>query len=184
MVKRKFALPGSFYRTEAKVFQDQDINTRLTSNFEYLTWYLNTQVQLDVGSNWQDWTPTYVNITEGNGTRVARFTVWNNIVHIYFRLTFGTTTTIDGSGVTISTPVSPSSNYVAAKNTIGTAIYTDDSSNDQWVGHIRLDSSTTFGARFLKVVSSDVLDAALSGSAPFTWATSDQIAFSGTYETV
>ena len=56
---------------------------------------------------WQTWTPSYSGITVGNGSVVARYQQIGKTVTVFFKLTFGTTTSVSNYG-TFSQPVTAS----------------------------------------------------------------------------
>jgi hypothetical protein len=56
---------------------------------------------------WQAWTPSYSGITVGNGSVVARYQQIGKTVTVFFKLTFGTTTSVSNYG-TFSQPVTAS----------------------------------------------------------------------------
>ena len=59
----------------------------------------------------QSWTPTLGNITIGNGTVVAKYQQFGDIVHWMLQLTLGSTTSFSGS-IYVSAPVTPNSDIV------------------------------------------------------------------------
>jgi hypothetical protein len=56
---------------------------------------------------WQAWTPTYSNVTVGNGSIVARYQQIGKLVTVFFKLNIGTTTSVSNYG-TIALPVQAS----------------------------------------------------------------------------
>ncbi len=132
--------------------------------------------------NWRDWTPSFVNITVGNGTVVARYVRMNGLVSVRFQFTLGSTSSI-GSSPTISLPVVASSvGDTVALNTLGNAEFSDNSPSATRHGHVRLQSTTTWRPATYVVVSSRIGEASLGTTEPFTWAVNDHFYCSFTYE--
>ncbi len=128
-----------------------------------------------------DWTPAAVGgLTIGNGTISGRYKELDDIVIGYFNLIFGTTTAITG-GVTVDLPVTASSNYVAGKNSIGTA-FLSDFTGSSYAGVIRLAGTGSMGVLAQNASGTYLSLANLSSTIPFTWNTTDRIAFSFAYE--
>jgi hypothetical protein len=73
------------------------------------------QTKLAIGNTvigtYTAYTPTWNNVTVGNGTVVSYFSRVNNLVHFHGRLTWGSTTSCSGS-INVSLPVSIGTNFV------------------------------------------------------------------------
>ena len=142
------------------------------------------------GAAWQSvnnftfaaWTPTLTNITQGNGTLVARYGQIGKLVVGYFVLTFGSTTSITGTPQ-ISYPVTMSTSYpatvdqpqgIANFQDTGTALYSGVvnayRNNGTWFLYPWNASGTYLG------------QSNLSSTVPFTWTTNDVISFTFCYE--
>jgi hypothetical protein len=125
---------------------------------------------------WQVWTPTWTNLSVGNGSVIARYAQVGKLVFYNISLTFGTTTSISG-GVSVNYPV----NATAASMITGTGVVLDSSASKffQVLTFLVSTSSQTF------LVDYGAADGSLAGitaSAPFVWTTSDGIFVSGLYE--
>jgi len=122
---------------------------------------------------WQTWTPTLVNITEGNGTLNCRQMRIGDTVHLYFEFTLGSTSSI-GSGPRVEYPVTPRDDPagVGRAEDTGTVFYPLNiyhSASDMKLG------TYTAGGTYTQITS-------LTSTLPFTWTTGDRIVFSITYE--
>jgi hypothetical protein len=127
---------------------------------------------------WTSYTPTFTNLTVGNGTLDAKYLrIDNKLMFVRLQLDFGSTTSISGS-VWLSLPSgSTSSKFVPTTcwyNDSGTAsytgvAYTSVSDTNIYLGAIKSDSTYTTVAN-------------LSSTVPMTWATNDSIRFLITYE--
>ncbi len=132
---------------------------------------------------WQTWTPTFTNLTEGNGTVIARYVQLGKVIHARFEITFGSTTTIDGSGPTISTPVTATSAFADDRNNIG-GVYILDSGTGVFLGAMRLSTIDRFQPLVLNHQTNVtyIRDDVLTSAIPMTWTTSDMLTFTATYE--
>jgi len=126
------------------------------------------------GGNWQTWTPTLTNITLGNGTVTARYRRINNTVEIFFRLVFGSTSSMGTAPyfnlpvnlVYRDYPVSITINDFGTANYLGFGILAD---NNCYMHNLGVGG--TFG------VQSNI-----TSTAPMTWTTNDTIALVARYE--
>lgn len=130
-------------------------------------------------SGYQDWTPTYTNLTVGNGTVVAKYAQRGKVVSGYFEFVLGSTSSV--GDVRISPPVTPSSNYTTARHFVGDLVMNDNTGN-QNIGRVRLETTTQL--RMLPHIAdgSYTRVTAMSSSVPFTWATSDLLSCNFEYE--
>ncbi len=134
----------------------------------------------DVGV-WKTWTPTWTNLTVGNGTVVARYVQIGDTVIAFLSLVLGSTSSVDSSPVSASLPVTEATTYDdGGANVVGQAFFIDA-------------TSTNFGGKFAlfddKVViqvhgADDTYQTIvnLNTTIPFTWTTSDIIRGQFTYE--
>lgn len=114
---------------------------------------------------WSTWTPTWTNLTIGNGTWAGRFVVDRGVLHCYGRFTFGSTTTVTG----VFHPSMPVP--LTSQGTQVSPAWAFDSSAVQWRA-----GAFTPSNYFLF----DTGRAA--AAAPFVWATGDIVQFSMTAE--
>ena len=144
------------------------------------------KITLDAGRlygtalDWKTWTPTYANITVGNGTVTARYIQIGDTVHCYFELVFGSTTTIAASA-TISAPVTASSSYPAQRAYVG-PVRMEESGVATTTGIVRLESTTTLRPIVTTASTSYTQESGVTSTVPFTWGTADRLFFSATYE--
>ena len=139
---------------------------------------LVTKAYVDRVGEWQDYTPTYSNITIGNGTVDARYTKIGKTVVVYVQITFGSTTTVDGSVVLVSFPK---------------AIYDASGVRIVGVGSLHDSGSTVYLARWMgdgmvvyentNTSNNSVQWGLIDATTPMTWATGDEIYLTATYET-
>ncbi len=131
--------------------------------------------------SWNDWTPAYTNVTKGNGTEVARFVRINKLVALHFTLTFGSSTTIDGTNPTVSLPVNASSNYTFPRNTIGDAYLFEDGVNAT-LGVVRTQTAAIMSVGIMNAAGTNVTPTNMSATAPHTWGINDILYMAALYE--
>jgi len=150
-----------------------------------LTGITNSQLSTttgEPGGSWQSWTPSYANLTVGNGSVVARYMQVGKTVHVRYSLTWGSTTTFTASSnISISPPVPISTNYTSF-STVGVSQYFDTSSSLIYTSTVTFESTSSMRP-FVTIV--DAVHARLgqvNNSAPMTWATGDVFSFYCSYE--
>jgi hypothetical protein len=128
---------------------------------------------------WQTWSPTYANLTPGNGVTTAGYTQVGKTILFRIRFVMGSTSSM-GTAPTFTLPVTSSSNYDVQAN-IG-LIYILDSGTDDYQGRVAWGSVTT--ARLLVENTSGTYNSlsAIASTVPMTWTTSDQWYATGFYE--
>lgn len=115
--------------------------------------------------SWTSYSPSWTGLTVGDGTLNARYMRLGKMVHVNIHLIFGSTTSITGAGVSLPVAVA----YRGA----GATIFYDNSVDKDYVGGIWLEGSNGY---------IDYGSSRISATVPFTWATSDQLMISATYE--
>ena len=124
------------------------------------------------------YTPTYINLTVGNGTVTANYALVGNIMTVTYVLILGSTTVIATNPV-VSLP-SGYSRAVPQDTPCGVAMLRDQGTRN-YVGFVQTN------ANGLLVYSATTSLASLdqgtvTSAAPFTWAATDQIRFTATFE--
>ena len=132
-----------------------------------------------IGAAWESYTPTFVNITVGNGVLVARYSQINKNISVAFKLTCGSTTVIGaGGGITMSLPVAAASaQYAFSASLIGTGSSYDTAGFNYMTWPLMV-STTKVG--FGYIVGNRYQEIYAVG--PFTWKTNDVLTASFTYE--
>ncbi len=117
---------------------------------------------------WTSYTPTWTNLTVGNGTLVGRYCQVGKVVTASIKLTFGSTTAITGGFVLVTIPVTG----VVNGRFIG-SLYMEDPGVTVATGFVKHDA-TTYVALVPGVSSGTYSGIAnMSSTVPFTWATND-----------
>jgi hypothetical protein len=127
---------------------------------------------------WTTWTPSYTNLTLGNGTEVAEYLVIGDLVHVRYLLTWGSTTSITGN-VSISLPVTASTSIDdpdIGGGLMGNAMLFDTSAVKPILGTPFQISSTQFRITPNIETGSYVNGGGvMQATTPFTWATTDNV---------
>ena len=131
---------------------------------------------------WQDYTPTYTNVTVGNGTVAARYQQIGTLVHVRFQFVFGSSSSIDGSAPTISLPVTSSTSGLVGTNTIVGYASLVNTGTEVVIGVSVWNSSTTIVIRVTNAGGTYSTTGNISATVPFTWTTNDEIYLDFTYE--
>ena len=136
------------------------------------------------GAAWAAWTPTWTNLTVGNGTVTARYKQLGKTVVCRVSLVWGSTTQITATNVSFSLPIT-SITYpgTAGLNTWGQARYFDQSTGaavEGFIVNFPNTSSAFFNA--YKADATYATGAGLSGTVPFSWANLDEIHAQFIYE--
>jgi hypothetical protein len=129
------------------------------------------------------WTPTFTNLTVGNGTLSGNYIQIGKFIYAWFSLTFGTTTSITGAVQVTGLPVAPAST-AAAVNAIVQANYSDASGNKFWgSSHANNNNTSRIWLSPMTVSGSYIKsDADLSSTVPFTWTSTDILSVGLAYE--
>jgi hypothetical protein len=125
---------------------------------------------------WESWTPTFTNLTVGNGTTTAKFVRIGRTVHFRLRFVFGSTSAM-GTSPNFTLPVTASSEYVI-EFPFGPALYID-AGTKAWEAFCQFNTATTGLVRHSDGAGAYTNTTA---TAPFTWTTSDYFMVSGSYE--
>jgi len=124
---------------------------------------------------WTGWTPTWTNLTVGNGALVPRFLQIGKTIVGKLTFTLGTTSAITGA-VRFTLPVSPSVFTTNVVMPIGQAFIVDVSVPTRFRRTVCLD-----GVNSTATIDDDSF-VSISGTVPMTWATGDTLALSFNYE--
>ena len=147
------------------------------------------QTKLAIGNTvigtYTAYTPTFTNLTVGNGTSTARFSRVNNIVNYFGYFTLGTTSSLSASEAKITLPVTANSIYGGINGLIMGDMTAYDASTGTWYkGEVMSIGSTTSGL-FRNFLANGVFLNNMSNvitTDPMTWTTSDQLIWNITYE--
>ena len=131
-------------------------------------------------ASWQTYTPTWTNLTKGNGTETSRYIDQNGLITWWYSLVFGSTSSM-GTTPIITLPVAAKTgtNRVPVPN-----ISMLDSGVQVVYGFMDFkDDGTDRGVFYSWNTGVNPLGGAgITSSAPFTWSTGDAIRFQVSYE--
>lgn len=129
-----------------------------------------------VGGAWADWSPTWTNVTVGNGTVAAKYAKAGRLVVFSLVFTLGSTSSISGT-IGFSPPsdlrATLIGNFDVGLEDSGTALY---------IGYGRANATNRIDLGSLNAAGTYLRDGATSGTVPFTWGTNDRVMVNGTYE--
>lgn len=130
---------------------------------------------------WQSFTPTFVNLTVGNGTLVAKYIQIGKTVHCRVSFILGSTSSVSGD-VTVTHPVtSVTLAGLSSVQPLGLAHFYDNGASIL-TGLVSWASTTTAFIRANNISANSNKLIALSSGVPFAWASTYQFAIQYTYE--
>jgi hypothetical protein len=141
-----------------------------TSQVTGLTTTLNNKLTLP--TNWLTWSPSFTNLSLGNGSVAAEYITIGSLVVGRISITLGTTTSISGA-LELTLPASPDGFYPNGF-ALGDATLQD---NTLAVNYSGLIARSPSGARFVAKDTSGSFstNVAVSSGTPFTWASGDRL---------
>ncbi len=157
-------------------------NSVVTSNITD-TAVIPAKLQSGTGSSWswQNWVPTWTNVTVGNGTVEAKYIQIGKSVHFRISLILGSTSAVSGR-VTFTLPVTAVT-YPGGADTVplGNARVLD-SGTAAYTGLVEWASTTTAVIQIQGAGATYVNMSDISSTIPMTWTTNDNMAAQGIYE--
>ncbi len=124
------------------------------------------------------WSPTYTNVTVGNGTVVARYVQVGKLIHAYYKLTWGSTTSFAGVPI-VSLPVASNANIQGLYASVGTATFFDTSATTYFEGRVKMNGASM--SPFFPATATHA-DGNVTATVPMTWATGDILFMHAVYE--
>lgn len=132
-----------------------------------------TAADLNAIGTWTAFTPSWENLTVGNGTQSFYYCQINDVLHIEGRLTWGSTTAITGSFIRFAAPVGTLSANFLAK----TLLRDDGVASRQGPG---VQSGNNILVQYFIVAGSVINGGNVNATNPHTWTTNDYIQVSVT----
>lgn len=126
---------------------------------------------------WTSYTPTFYNMTLGNGTIAFKYAQIGKIVHVNGVITFGSTTTLSGGVFDWTLPVASA---LPSLHLVGQNIYYKTSLH--FGVSIIISGNQTVRSITQIVSGSNVVNQEISATTPFTWASGSTFYFNGTYQ--
>jgi hypothetical protein len=133
-------------------------------------------------ATWTTWTPSWTNVTIGNGTVTARYIQIDKVVFFTLKLLFGSTTSVSARPE-FTLPVNASSTDAMETANIFAQATDAGFGNFFITAFPNVSDVTKIGLIPWKATGTYVLyDTNISSTVPFTWAVNDIIWVSGNYE--
>jgi hypothetical protein len=130
---------------------------------------------------WQTWAVAYTNFTLGNGGTVyAKYTQIGKTIHFRLQFFLGSTSAVSGI-IGFSLPVTANADLSDANDFPLCAGQLADATGSRWNPAVAFGSTARLDIYYWNN-SNNLTNT--SSTAPFTWATNDLIAISGTYEMI
>lgn len=120
---------------------------------------------------WQTWSPTWVNLTVGNGTLTSVYIQTGKSVACFVKLVFGSTTSVTGADPTFTLPITAINNYIPFHPIGNGGASTSTTGGGSKPLTVCIRSTTTGGFNAIDASTSYGDLAAVSSTVPFTWAT-------------
>lgn len=136
--------------------------------------------------NYFSFTPTFPSgLTLGNGVLTAEYCRVNDFVHYWGRVVWGTTTSINTSGLQVTLPVGCDASFSGTNGTFsGFVNMRDTSAATNYVGLIRnIETFPGIASLACQTLTGSYLSAtAITTTIPFTWTSTDTIFWSLFYQ--
>jgi hypothetical protein len=133
-----------------------------------------TAAELNAAGTWTSFTPSWVNLTPGNGVVSAAYSQFNKILFVRVKLTWGTTTSCTDP-VRMTLPASLTQD-TASQETVGFAQYTD-TGVASYVGYVTVFSSTVVGLGVMNSAGTYTAANNVNNTRPHTFGNTDIMAF-------
>lgn len=172
-------ISGNAFLDEDTMSSNSDIKVASQQSIKA---YVDTQVAA-IGGVWGTYSPTWGNVTVGNGTSVGYFKRIGKTTFFRAYLTWGSSTSASG-GITVTIPGTMIADYNRSGYTeqvIGLAGFLD-SGAAAYPGQVTFASTTTVTPRALKADATYTTQAGISSTIPFTFGSADEIWVNGIYE--
>ncbi len=149
------------------------------SPFPFVAGAVLTAAQLNTFGDLTAYTPTFTNVTVGNGTLDFEYFTLNEVCFVKGTFTLGSTSSVAGGGAIITLPVT--STAIAGTPIYGNCLH-QDATGDAYTGTVSAASTTTVRLNWNFVSGSGIVQNNTSAASPFTWTTGDRMHASFWYE--
>lgn len=160
--------PASWTGSPSETF----FNTHIRDNLNHLSEQINL-------TGWTSFTPSWTNLTVGNGTNAGKYAYAGKTVFFYTAFTLGSTSSV-GSAPVLTLPQT-SIDYGTAVIPIG-EVFCVDTGTATYYGSTLWTTTTTATPRVGNASGTYLSIVTLSATVPFTWATGDILMMRGSYE--
>jgi hypothetical protein len=128
---------------------------------------------------WTSFTPTYANITVGNGTQAHAWTRVGRLVVVRGAIVLGSTGGVFNGGMTMTTPATATMPF--ANQPVGWAVYGDASAGTSFFGQILWSANSIVVFTVANTSGNYAGGSGLTTTIPFTWTPADGDYFAYTY---
>jgi len=132
------------------------------------------------------YTPTYPSgLTVGNATVTSAYCRVNNFVHYWGRVLWGSTTSINTSGLQVSLPINADSGFITGpNNSMGTAGYRNNGTSNNFFLICRAVNGTNNAMNIVAQLASGtyVTESTITTTVPFTQTAGDSFFWNVYYE--
>lgn len=134
-----------------------------------------TAAELNAAGTWTSFTPSWTNLTPGNGVVSATYSKFNKILFVRVKLIAGSTTTFgSGSPFVMTLPASLSQD--TNQNFIGWAYFLD-SGTAGYMGAVGVSDATSILCYVINASATYATATTVANTRPMTWAVNDQLIF-------
>jgi len=133
----------------------------------------------NAGGTWQAYSPTYTNLTVGNGTVVARYTQSGKLITVFFSIVFGSTTSLTGGTPAVSLPANCAAGFNELVVVFGKC---EDTGTAFYNGGAMIIDPDRFRWQVFPTNGAFLTSDNVSPTNPMTWTTGDKYSTSFTYE--
>ena len=133
-----------------------------------------TAAELNAAGAWTSFTPSWTNLTPGNGVVSAAYSQFNKILFVRVKFTWGTTTSC-GDPVRMTLPASLSQD-TASQEILGQAFYTDAGVSTS-IGYVSVFSSTVVGLGVINAAGTYAAANNVNNTRPYTFGNTDIMTF-------
>jgi hypothetical protein len=147
------------------------------ANDLFLTAASGEATGLKWSGTWTSFTPTWTNLTVGNGTGVYKYQQIGKQIFARYKFTLGSTSAI-GTNPNVTLPINPAS---GTGGFLSYSVKLTDSGVGTFNGAVDEDSNKLYLASGV-TSGSFLLGGTITATSPFTWTTGDSISFDVYYE--
>ena len=156
----------------------------MANPFPFVAGAVLTAAQMNGIGETLTWTPSFTNLTVGNGTVTARYVRVQNLVFTQFKLVFGSTTSISAVNPTFTLPITANTTALTTSENAQGWVVLRDANVGNYYGWVNFLSSTTATFNVGVVNATYLTPSSINATTPFTWTTSDQLVTNFCYEVV
>ena len=154
-------------------------NLAVGANNTFLRANSSTATGLEYAGTYTTFTPSWINLTLGNGTTSGRYLQIGKFIHVWANLIFGTTTVITAGVLRMTLPV----NFVGDTAQIhnGGSLILLDNGTTSYPGTIQMITTQAI-LEAQQANATYLIQAGVSSIVPHTWGSTDEITISMVYE--